>query len=149
MNNRPIIMLFEENEINIATLYSLYAQNIPEKKEFWNKISNEEIRHAAQIGNEKDHTDPIVENKFSRIIIRNVINFVLEETSKAQQEKITHPEALRTALRIEQSMLEKKCFDIFTPSNKRVRDVFCTLNKETEQHIEILRKEMKRNKFTF
>ncbi|HAS00202.1 MAG: hypothetical protein US57_C0007G0018 [Candidatus Moranbacteria bacterium GW2011_GWC2_37_73] len=149
MNNKPVIILFKENEINIAALYSLYAQKIPEKRTFWEKLSNEEIRHAAEIGNEKEQTDAIIENKFSRIIINTVITFVLEETTKAQQKNISHREALKTALRIEQSMLEKKCFEIFKPTNKKLKDVFCKMNKETERHVEMLHEEMKRANLTF
>jgi hypothetical protein len=146
MNNKPIIKLFEENELNIAALYSLYAQKIPEKKAFWNRLSNEEISHAAKIGYEKGSADAILENKFSKGIINYVMSFVLDETKKAQNNDVSHADALRTALRVEQSMLEKKCFEMFTPANKTVKELFCKLNVETERHIEVLMKESKKNK---
>lgn len=149
MNNKSIIILFEENEMNIASLYSLYAQNIPEKSEFWEKLSHEEIAHAAQLGNREEKSDDIIESKFARIIIRNVSDFVLEEIKKAQQKKVSHREALKIALRIEQSMLEKKCFELFTPDSKKIQDVFRRLNSDTERHVAALLKEMKKSKLTF
>lgn len=147
MNSKPIIVLFEENEMNIAALYSLYAQKIPTKKSFWERLSNEEIGHAASIGHEKRYPSEITENKFSRGIINHVMSFVLDETKKVQQGEVTHHSALLAALRIEQSMLEKKCFDIFTPTNTTLKTMFCKLNKETEQHTQRLLAELKRNKF--
>ena len=149
MNNKPLITLFEENELNIAALYSLYAQQFPEQQKFWDKLSNEEIGHAAQIGTQRSNEGAIAENKFSSSVIHYLMDYVLTETQKAQQEKLTHHSALLTALRIEQSMLEKKCFDLFTPTNETVKAVFDRLNRDTQQHVEALLREMKKNKFSF
>jgi hypothetical protein len=141
--------LFEENELNIASLYLIYAQKIPQEYNFWINLSNEEISHSKSIKGEKDTSTTIVENNFSRGVVKHVMDFVLKEIEKATQNKITHHEALLTALRIERSMLEKKCFEIFIPTNKKVKDMLCKLNKETEQHVALLIKEMKKNKFVF
>jgi hypothetical protein len=149
MNNKPIITLFEENEMNISALYSLYAQKVPEKNKFWERLSNEEIAHAVQIGNEKKHADEVVENKFSRSVMRYVMDFVLEEIEKAQQGDINHKKALRTALRIERSILEKKCLEMFTPKSDKIKKVFCKLNNDTERHVAVLLKEMKKSKLAF
>ncbi|HBP01456.1 MAG TPA: hypothetical protein DD454_04585 [Candidatus Moranbacteria bacterium] len=152
MNDRPLMHLFEENELNISKLYALYAEKVPDKSGFWERLSQEEAAHASNVGesrHEADHGTPVAENKFSRGIIRYVMDFVLEEIEKAHEYEVSHREALCTALRIERSMLEKKCFDIFTPSSESVKSVLCRLNSETERHIEILLKEMKKNKFAF
>jgi hypothetical protein len=124
MNNKPIIKLFEENELNVATLYSLYAQQLPENKAFWNRLSNEEISHAADIGNNMEHADTIIENKFSRGVINYVMDFVLNEIKKAQEEKITHRSALHSALRIERSILEKKMLRHVHPDESSSQESF-------------------------
>lgn len=149
MNNKPLLTLFEENELNISSLYLLYAQKIPEKHNFWKRLSDEEISHAKSIGKEKDNIGSITGNNFSYGVINYVMNFVLEEIQKAEKGKITHHEALHTALRIERSMLEKKCFEIFIPTDKKVKDILIKLNKETEQHVKALLEEMRKNKFVF
>ncbi len=77
------------------------------------------------------------------------MNFILDEIKKTQKNSITHKEALHTALRIEQSMIEKRCFEMFSSPSKSVHNIFLKLNKETECHIETLLAEMKKNKFTF
>ena len=73
-------------------------------------------------------------------------DFVEESINKTKKEKISHLKAVETALRIEQSFIEKKCFEIFIPNEKRVEDVLKKLNKETEEHIEKLRTELERIK---
>jgi rubrerythrin len=151
MENKPIISLFEENELNISSLYSIYAEKIPGKSRFWKKIAAEEIDHAEEIRNQRDvlELNDTAESKFSRNIIDYVMGFVLDETEKAQQTKIGHRDAVLSALRIERSMLEKKLFDIFIPSNETVKNVMKKLNKETERHVQLLLDEMARNKFSF
>lgn len=149
MSHKPLMILFEENELNISSLYSLYAQKIPRKNAFWSKLSQEEISHAKNISQEKDALDTIVETKFSRGVVNYIMSFVLEEIQKAQDGKITHKEALHTALRIERSMLEKKCFDLFMPTSETLKNVFLKLNSETERHVAALLEEMKKNKFKF
>jgi bacterioferritin (cytochrome b1) len=39
-------------------------------------------------------------------------------------------------------MLEKKCFDMFIPTNTTVKQVMEKLNEDTERHAEQLRKEL-------
>jgi hypothetical protein len=152
MNNKPIIVLLEENELNIGSLYSLYAQKIPEKQLFWDRLSNAEIAHASHIGNSKSgitKAEEIIENKFTRGVMRYVMDYVLQEIKRATTSDITHSYALQTALRIEQSLLEKKCFEFFKPANLTVQEVFRKLNDDTEQHVRLLLDEMKKNKFNF
>ena len=143
---RPTILdLFEQNELNISRLYRLYSQRLGEKKDFWEQISREEIQHALDIRNSyKGKEDIFKESSFSRGTIKYVSDFVLESVEKAQKGEFTHAEALESALRIEQSFLEKKCFDIFIPNNKKVQEVLKKLNKETEEHIKRLQVEYKK-----
>lgn len=148
MKNKPIIALFEENERNISALYAFYAAALPQHKKFWEKISAEEISHANRISRTKI-TDGknFKDNNFSRGIVNHVMSYVLEELERAKKGDLTHAEALRTALRVERSMLEQKCFEIFSPNNNTLGEILKKLNQETEGHVEMLLDEMKRNKF--
>jgi len=148
MNNKLIVQLLEENELNISQLYALYAHKIPTKKTFWERISQEEIAHAASFQNNMlgiDLAQSIKETRFSRSIVQYVMDFVLQEKQRAQKSNISHLDALQTALRIERSMLEKKCFDIFIPNDTTVKELFIKMNNDTEKHIEILMKELKKS----
>lgn len=146
MDNTPIITLFEKNELNIALLYSIYAEKIDKNADFWRRLSDDEKRHAHIISdNTIDNT--IIENAFSREIIDYITDFVLKEIESARKNNITHKKALSTALRIERSMLEKKCLDVFTPASPALRDVFLKLNDETERHIKAILNEMRKNQY--
>jgi hypothetical protein len=140
-----ILSLFEQNELNISRLYRLYSQKIPKQQAFWIKISKEEIQHALEIRKAYDGEDDIFEeNNFSRGTIKYVADFVQSSIDQVKKEKLSHSEALEIALRVEQSFLEKKCFEIFIPNHQTVKKVLQKLNKETQEHIERLQIELER-----
>jgi hypothetical protein len=148
MNSLQIIELFEKNEQNVAILYSIYAEKIPEKRSFWNNLATEEASHADYISNNKELKTTIVENRYLRDIIKYIMDFVLQEIIKAKTSRITHQEALNTALRLEHSMLEKKCFEMFSSANDGLMRIFHKLNSETENHVKMITEEMYRNNFS-
>lgn len=146
-DQKSIITLFEENELKISQLYDMYAQALPEHKDFWEQISEEEIGHANAIseafnslGNREEYFQ---ENNFTRGIIKYVSDFVEEQILIAQKKTFTHLEAINIALRVEQSMLEKKCFEIFIPTDTFLKNVLQRLNHDTERHVNLLRNELK------
>ncbi|MFA6047469.1 MAG: hypothetical protein WCV59_01460 [Parcubacteria group bacterium] len=147
MKERSIIDLFEDNELKISILYNLYSQKIPAKKAFWKKISDEEVIHAKEIAkNFAKEKELFKENKFTRGVVSYVSGYVEEKIEEAKKAKLSHADAINIALRIEQSMLEKKCFDMFIPTNITVKKVMERLNKDTELHANQLRKELKKIK---
>jgi rubrerythrin len=145
---KNIIDLFEENELNVGMLYKLYSQKIPGHKRFWFELSMEEASHASDIRAiyRKKSEDLVEENKFTRGVLKYVTDFVEEKIRIARENKISHLEALNIALRVEQSILEKKCFELFISTNEKLKAVIKRLDKETEGHVNRLRKELKRQK---
>lgn len=144
--SKSIIDAFEQNELNISQLYEIYSQKIPHKKAFWEKISKEEIRHAEEIRKiNKEEESSFVESKFHQGIIKNIFDFVQKSVKEAEEEELSHIEALKVALRVEQSFLEKKSFEIFAPNQKTVKEVLQKLNLETEVHIKKLQEELARS----
>lgn len=140
-----ILDLFAQNELNVSRLYRLYSQKIPKQQVFWEKLSREEIQHAQEIEEAySGKEEPFQENNFSRGIIKYVADFVQDSIKQAKEEKMSHKKALQVALRIEQSFLEKKCFEIFIPNQQTIKKVLQKLNKETQEHIERLQKEFQR-----
>jgi hypothetical protein len=144
---KTIITLFEENELNIGKLYKLYSQKFPDRQAFWLGLSMEEAGHAADIRASHRKNDDLFEtNKFTAGVLKYVMDFVEEKIQEVQKKEISHIDALNNALRIEQSILEKKCFELFTPTSQQLKAVLASLNKETEAHVNRLRKELKRQK---
>ncbi|MFA7319186.1 MAG: hypothetical protein WC022_01150 [Parcubacteria group bacterium] len=147
-NKKSIIKLFEENELNISLLYDLYAKHIHTNKDFWKKLSLEEIAHAKAIAEAfkeiRSEEEYFQENNFSRGIIKYISDFVAEKIIEAENNTPTHIGAIEIALRVEQSMLEKKCFEIFIPTDASLKSVLQRLNKDTERHAASLREELKK-----
>lgn len=144
LESKSILDAFEQNELNISRLYEIYSEKIPRKQAFWKKISKEEIRHAKEIRKiDKEGEVSFEESKFHRGIIRNIFDFVEVSVKEAEKKKLSHVEALNVALRVEQSFLEKKSFEIFAPNQKTVKEVLQKLNLETEGHIKKLQNELK------
>jgi rubrerythrin len=141
-----MIDLFTENELKVSLLYKLYSQKIPAQKKFWSRLSEEEIKHAAYIreccGNLKPE---FAENNFTRDAVSYVVNFVKDEIKSVRKKNISHLAAINTALRVEQSILEKKYFDFFNPQNKDLEKMMRKLNKETRKHVRMLQKEMEKS----
>jgi hypothetical protein len=143
MEKDKILDLFEQNELNVSRLYKIYSKIDKKYQKFWEKLAREEIQHALEIRESyQGQEDIFQENKFSRGIIKYVADFVQKSVEKAKKNKLSQTEAFETALRIEQSFLEKKCFEIFIPSNQKVKEVLEKLNQETEEHVERLKLEL-------
>jgi hypothetical protein len=143
MEKDKILDLFEQNELNVSRLYKIYSKIDKKYQKFWEKLAREEIQHALEIRESyQGQEDIFQENKFSRGIIKYVADFVPKSVEKAKKNKLSQTEAFETALRIEQSFLEKKCFEIFIPSHQKVKEVLEKLNQETEEHVERLKLEL-------
>jgi len=145
MKNKKILDLFEQNELDVSRLYRLYSQKIRGKKKFWEQLSREEIGHALEIRKSYQGKEDIFkESQFARGTIQHVADFVENCIQETKTKKISHKKALETALRVEQSFIEKKCFELFIPNHEKVEAVLKKLNKESQEHLERLQKEFEK-----
>jgi hypothetical protein len=146
MDEKSILSLFENNELLISQLYDIYSEMFPRQKDFWSKLSGEEIAHAEEISqmDTGSTADSFVENKFSRGVVKYVTDFVEQQIEIARTKKLSSIEAINIALRIEQSILEKKCFDMFAPTDATLKEVLDKLNRDTDRHVRMLQKELER-----
>lgn len=146
ISRKNILDLIEENEMNVSRLYALYAGKIPGHRVFWLDLSSEELGHAANIRamRKKMPDATFEENNFTRGALRYVFDFLQEKLQEAGEKSISHADALGNALRIEQSILEKKCFEFFLPNDKELKTVMENINRETESHVSKLRDELAR-----
>lgn len=146
MARKAIIELLEQNELDISTLYGIYARDFPDHADFWSKLSQEEAEHAGIISTTHKKSDLkrfFVPNDLARDVIRYVHNYIKECILEARKRKrLTHADAVSAALRIERSTVENKCLEILVPSSRAAKDMVRGLNKETKKHIRILMKEL-------
>lgn len=144
MDDKNILFLLGENEDKIAELYELYSKKVRGRKKFWFLMAEEELGHGKIIRELDVRCDGKCKflrlSKHARQIIGYISKFIDDEIKKAKGGRISHGEALETALRIEQSMIESKSFEIFSPVDRPVATAFRRLNRETKVHVKELRK---------
>lgn len=144
MSKKSILCLLAENEDKIARLYDLYAEKIRGRKRFWRLMAEEEYGHG-QMMRELDsrfgsNPEFLKVSKHARQIVSYISDYIDSEIKKVKKGHVSHAEALESALRIEQSMVETKSFEIFNPIAKPVAIAFRRLNRETKTHVNELRK---------
>jgi hypothetical protein len=147
--SKDILDLFAENEQKVSLLYSIYSNKKKADRDFWRDLSEQEIGHSKIIIRArrklKKRGKLIEEKKYSRQIIDYVSRFIDEEIKKANQKKIFSNDAFESALRLEQSMIENKCFEIFSPKYKEIASIMKRLNRDTTKHSKLLLKKLKKS----
>lgn len=150
MKKKSILEFFLKNEIKVKKLYELYAEKFSEQGKLWERLIKEEGGHIEllrelieKIGQSNKFFDL---NEYSLQIAERTCDFIDAELVKTKSGNVTLITALEAALRLERSMIEKKCFEMFRPGHKEIERVFNTLNKDTDGHATALerayRKEM-------
>lgn len=142
---KNILTLIFENEQRVLALYKIYAKKISKHKLFWRGLAGEEAVHVKILRDlnayYRNSDDLFKTNKHIFGIFDYIGSFIESEISRAKSENVSQENALEVALRIEQSMVEKKCFEIIKPEKAEILKVFRRLNKETKGYTELLLKE--------
>ena len=131
-----LLKQFSINENKISQLYSVYASKFLEQSSLWERLAKDEKRHAALLAdldfrfNQEIKSWQISDN--APAILDYIGNFIDDCLQQAENSDIK--EALNNALSLEQSMIEKKNFDIFSTVNPEITTVLEKLNRETEGH---------------
>lgn len=131
-----LLARFSVNENKISLLYSAYAKKFPEQMSLWERLAKDEKRHAALLAD--------LDNRYKQEIkgwqISDNAPAILDYIGKFIDDCLEQAEgsdirgALNNALSLEQSMIEKKNFDIFSTVNPEITAVLEKLNRETEGH---------------
>lgn len=141
MNNEKqmaIVDLLAKNEEAVSALYKTYADKFPEWQEFWLSLSKEEVGHANWI---RDLTTKasqgelyIDENRFNIEPIEQFLAYIDERQHEAKDINITIKKALGVAYDIENSMIERKFFTVFTGDSLELKEVLQKLSNATDHH---------------
>jgi hypothetical protein len=148
IRGNKILFFFADNEAKVASLYERYAELFPPNRQLWEKIAEDEHRHTEIFRDLNsfwgENEKSIKITKHSLGILKYIGSFVDEQSSIARSGRINTLYALETALRLEQSMIEKKCFEMFAPRSKEMYEAFRRVNHETNQHRDLFQKELKK-----
>jgi len=138
-----IIEMLAKNEETVSQLYSAYEDRFPEYKDFWSGLAVEEIDHANELrklceiaGEGSLH---IKEGRFNTTAIGSFSSYVKKESEPERVQALSLINALSVALSIEESMIERKFFDVFEAYSAELRHVLLSLAAETKRHREQVR----------
>ena len=138
-----IIEMLAKNEEAVAQLYSAYADRFTEYKDFWSGLAVEEIGHATELrklcGIAGEGSLYIKEGRFNNTAINNFSSYVKKESEPERVQASSLINALSVALSIEESMIERKFFDVFEADSVELRHVLLSLAAETKRHREQVR----------
>ena len=126
-----------EVEESVGRLYEAYAALFPDYRQFWSGLVDEEKQHAVWVRElcslvEKG-TAKFNENRFNIFAIQTYINYLKEELDKASGRKLVN--ALSIALYVEESMMEKKYFEIINGDSEELKQTLRKLTGATQIHI--------------
>ena len=129
---------FSLNENKIAELYSVYAEKFSEQASLWNGLVKDERRHSALLADLDERFGQKINNwqlsENAPAILDYISQYIDDCLRQAESPDFNFKEALNNALSLEQSMLEKKSFEIFSPVVVEIKEVLEKLNRETEGH---------------
>ena len=139
-----ILEAMKEHEQALAQLYEFYTGKFPEYKDFWNELSLEEVQHAGwidklQAGVENSSDDFVVE-RFPIGAIQHSTQYVKKLADTADQPDFVLINALSTALRLEEALMENKYFEVIETDSAKTKHTLNMLAQSTQQHYQRVRK---------
>ena len=133
-----LIGLMAAHESAIAELYQRYAANFPEQRELFSQLAAEEVEHARLIAGFADEvraaTVRVNLDRFSSQAILASFDQVRERLKEAEVSTMSLLAALSIGVTIEETLIEKHCFDTFEDDSPELMRLFATLSADIAAH---------------
>ncbi|MBN2790052.1 MAG: hypothetical protein JXR69_07670 [Candidatus Delongbacteria bacterium] len=138
-----IVELLARNEQALADLYTSYSEKFPDFK-LWTFLRKEEEDHFHLVISIKDNVEDgsvdFSDMHFSVKTITMAIEQVLNELKIVENGGRTLGKAIKFALKLESSMLEKNFLNYFSSDDPELEKVLVQLRTDTKSHQNILEK---------
>lgn len=135
------------NETAISRLYRQFAETFPRDCDFWNAISQEELKHASWIEKLQDRGRQgeigSGSTTIRAIAVENSIKYIDSLSEKCRQGNISRLNACALAFDIEKSLLEKQFLNVFSIGPGKYKDLSDKLIDETKLHMEKISEALK------
>ena len=133
-----IVNLLAEHEHAIGRLYRAYANRFPQYCDFWSKLAEEEDQHAnwlrRLLARVEEGLGCVRPDRFDKSAVEASIRHVKQRIEQAAKRGFSPEEALRTAMGIEDTLLEAEYFEVFEGTAAEVAQVQYCLADATEDH---------------
>ncbi|MFH1983521.1 MAG: bacteriohemerythrin [Pseudomonadota bacterium] len=141
---QKILELYEDQERQLAMLYSCFGRQFPNDNAFWGQLVREEEMHARLISklNAAVDTGALLfdEGKVKTYTLSAMIERLDVLRRKAEAGQMDRRGALAQALDLESALIEKGVFTHFEALNDKARVVLKRLNGETLDHVARVRR---------
>jgi hypothetical protein len=132
------IELLAQNEETLSRLYQVYASRFSEYKEFWMELAGEEKNHAAWIrtfGQRASEGLGLIKRKrFKAAAIKSFLNHTEKEIENAKAPEYQSINALSVAHYIEESLIERRYFEVFESDSAELKKLLQDLDEATRTH---------------
>lgn len=134
-----VLELMKSYELILKDLYDLFALKIPKENEFWKKLAEEENKHAYWLevlgmNMQKQNITLNGDNRFNIPLIKISLGHIQEALEDFSKGELSFFDALSFASDVENSMIEKKFFEVFYGQSEEFDRVMKLLREETIKH---------------
>jgi len=138
-----LLIVMVKHEETIGELYGLFARKFPEHERLWSDLSRQEMEHADWIrrlyAKTEDGSVSVCKERFDIGEAQTSLNYVRVLMANARQ-PISLSRAFSMAMEIENSLLEKKFYEVFEGDSEELKRAFELLVLEIQQHIAKIQK---------
>lgn len=131
--------MLAKNEEEMSELYRLYAMVLPQYKDLWLELAADETEHARWIRDFARGVDKgtLILNKkmFPEATFSYYHDYLQGAMEKASKRGIEPIQAFTSALYVEQSLVESKCFEGVGTGSADFDKVALRLQQATEGHV--------------
>ena len=133
-----VVEALAAHEDAIGDLYADFAMRFPKAASFWQGLSAEEYGHGSlmrDLAAQEHELDVFVDTRrFPLADLQAATRSVRDLIAVAEGSRVTLVEALETALDLEQEMIERDAYEVFSSDSPNVRRVLGHLRTSSERH---------------
>ncbi len=147
-----VLIRLAENEEAIGTLYGEYAARFPDYAGFWYEMAGDEAEHAGWLRGLSSGAGPgglpVDENRFNLRAIETYMKYLQEELDRVRRGETPLLNALSVTLYLEESLMERKYFEVLEADSQGLKRVLRDLSAATASHVARAREALDRYKQT-
>ena len=133
-----MIELLRKQELLLAELYRMLSEHLPADRDFWLKMSAEELDHAQWVDylEQKARGGAVIfaEQRTRMTALQSYVDYILRMIDKVKASPPMRANALSLALDIERSLMEKNIFQHFHGDSRAVVELLTSLRTRTDDH---------------
>jgi len=134
-----ILDLLIEHELVIKRLYETFADQFPDRRDFWSRIAREEQGHASKLELLRQESTIsgwlLIENRLKANAIATSINYIDDQRVNTETNPFSPVKALAIARDIESSLLERFFNRITDSIPNEIKPILKTIADESQQHL--------------